>query len=93
LPEVPRSLRVFVAAFLLVLTACATTDAAALRERALIEERCEKLGHVPGSEASQACIATEELNAALARRKDYSERLLRRLDCIDPKLSCSPDVR
>lgn len=74
----------------LVLAGCAATERGRDHVEAEYAARCEKQGHAAGGDAWRACIRTEDLNAALATQRAYDQKLLRRLDCIDPRIACSP---
>ena len=67
---------------------CGTTDKLAAQEAAQYAAQCEKQGHKRDSESWRACIQTEELNAELATRRAYDRKLLRKLDCVDPRFAC-----
>ena len=75
---------------LIACTGCATSQHAAQDPAALYGPQCEKQGHQPNGEAWRACVQSAELNAAMATQPDYDQKLLRRLDCIDPRFGCSP---
>lgn len=74
----------------LFLAGCAATERGRADVGAGYAARCEKQGHPAGSDAWRACIQTEDLNASLATQRAYDQKLLRRLDCIDPRIACSP---
>src|SRR5688572_30309563 len=77
----------------LVLLACAGCVAASgpsSADAALYAKACEKQGHQPHTEAWRACIQSADLNAAIATQRAYDQKLLRRLDCIDPRIACPP---
>jgi hypothetical protein len=68
--------------------ACAgpLTPAADATER--YGQHCARQGHAPGSEGFRACVETEDINAQLAVQRDYDRKLLRRTDCVDPRIAC-----
>ena len=68
--------------------ACATTEKLAAQDAAQYAAHCEKQGHKRNTEAWQACMQTEELNAGLATQRAYDRKLLRKLDCVDPRFAC-----
>ena len=72
---------------------CATSNAMTPQEHALYSKRCAQQGHKPDTDAWRACIETEDLNAGIARQRTYDDNVLRRLDCVDPRLGCAPQAR
>lgn len=55
--------------------------------------RCEKLGHVRDSDAFRACVASQEIAEAAATQREYDRKLLRRTDCVDPRIACDAPMR
>jgi hypothetical protein len=51
-------------------------------------QHCERLGHARGSEGFRACVETEDINAQLAVQREYDRKLMRRMDCVDPRIAC-----
>ena len=78
----------FLSLVLLSCAGCATSPHAAQNSAKLYGPQCEKQGHQPDTEAWRACVQSAELNAAMATQPDYDQKLLRRLDCIDPRFAC-----
>jgi hypothetical protein len=76
-----------------LLTACASSGPPAGDIRARSEQQCQSRGHAAGSEAFRACVESEELGAAAATQREYDRKLLRRLDCVDPRLACDGPSR
>jgi len=78
------------ALFLLCLSVagCATPASLQAQDAARYAAHCEKQGHKPNTDAWRACIQTEELNAGLATQRAYEQKLLRKLDCVDPRFGC-----
>ena len=54
---------------------------------------CESLGHARDSEPFRMCVETQDLNAAAAVQREYDQKLLRRSDCVDPRIACSGPSR
>jgi hypothetical protein len=82
-------LMVAAAAFAL-LAGCTTPEQRAAQAEQDYGELCRNKGYEARSEQWRACVETEAMNAALAAQRDHEREFLRRHDCIDPKLGCSP---
>jgi hypothetical protein len=78
---------------LFIVAGCATPDDHGIDAIDRYGPHCEKLGHRAGSDAWTACIKTEDLNAAIAAQRALDQKLLRRLDCVDPRVACDPRSR
>jgi hypothetical protein len=82
-------MRRYVVVILAVLVAgCATNGKSAVDATERFGPHCEKLGHARDSDAFRACVVNEDINAAAATQRDYDRKLLRRLDCVDPRIAC-----
>ncbi len=67
---------------------CATLDTTRVDAMALYGTQCEKQGHQTHTDAWRACIQSADLNAAIVTQRAYDQKLMRRLDCIDPRFAC-----
>ena len=76
-----------------LLTACSTSGPPPGDLRGRYEQNCQTRGHAPGSEAFRACVESEELGAGAATQREYDRKLLRRLDCVDPRIACAAPSR
>ena len=85
------------AAIAAVLLACLGGCAGAGRAAPDAAERfgphCEKLGHARGTEPFRACVENEDMKAGAAVQREYDRKLLRRMDCVDPRIACDAPSR
>ena len=81
-------MRRYIAVIVAVLIAgCASDGQSGADATERFGPHCEKLGHARDSDAFRACVVNEDINAA-ATQRDYDRKLLRRLDCVDPRIAC-----
>ena len=72
---------------------CTTTSKPSADAAERYGRYCESLGHARGSEPFRMCVETQDLNAAAAVQREYDQKLLRRSDCVDPRIACSGPSR
>jgi hypothetical protein len=86
--------RCFAIVLAVIAAGCATTTGKPSADAAeRYGPHCESLGHARGSEPFRMCVETQDLNAAAAVQREYDQKLLRRSDCVDPRIACSTPSR